>query len=58
MTKSSVMEPKGHAKAAGVYRKEKGPSRTVHTVDLLSAAPVIGGRGCLVKNCSSYRRAN
>ena len=58
MTKSPVMEPKGHAKAAGVYRKEKGPGRPVHIVDLLSAAPVTGGRGCLVKNCSGYRRPN
>ena len=56
--KSPVMEPKGHAKPARVCRKEEGPSRPVQILDLLSAAPVIGGRGCHIKNCSSNRRAN
>lgn len=52
------MEPKGHANTAGVCRKEEGASRPVQILDLLSAAPVVGGRGCHIKNRSSYRRAN
>lgn len=57
VTKTPVMEPKGNAKAAHVCKKEEGPSTPVQVPDVLRAAPVMGGRGCPVTNCSSYPRA-
>lgn len=57
MTESPVMEPKGNAKAAHVCKTEEGPSTPVQAPDVLRAAPVMGGRGCPVTNCSSYPRA-